>query len=235
MNINLYKSLSQALNWLVPHQCFGCQRTLKGAPPFCDACYTELPFQSRACQHCGQALGANSNECGRCIIRPPFYDRCFCPFEYQTPIKELICALKYNDKAEYAKMTGQLLASEIKRNQEPLPDLIIPVPTHISRLRSRGYNQAQLIACAAGQALSIPVANQRLIKTQSTPPQAQQTLKDRKKALNGCFAIKGFFVAQNVAIVDDVVTTGSTVNEIAKILKKNGVDYVQVWGVAHTL
>jgi ComF family protein len=235
MNFNLYRPLSQALNWFAPHKCFGCKKTISQAAAFCNACYQELPFQSRTCTQCGQTIGADSDHCGQCIIAPPYYDECFCPFEYQTPIKDLICALKYNDRAEYAKIVGRLLASEVKQNQTSLPDVIIPVPIHISRLRSRGFNQAKLIADEVGKELNIKVLNSTLTKTRATLPQAQQSLINRKKALRNCFALQKKLSAQNVAIIDDVVTTGSTVNEIAKILKKNGVDYIQVWGLAHTL
>ena len=235
MDFNLYRALSQAINWLAPHKCFGCKKTINKASAFCDACYLELPFQSRTCAQCGQILAAETDYCGRCINNPPFYDECFCPFEYQTPIKDLICALKYNDKAEYAKMIGRLLASEVKQNQTSLPDAIIPVPIHISRLRSRGFNQSKLIADQVGKELNIKVLNNVITKTKATPAQAQQSLINRKKALRNCFAMQKKLCAQNVAIIDDVVTTGSTVNEIAKILKKNGVDYIQVWGLAHTL
>lgn len=235
MNFNLYRPLSQAINWLAPHKCFGCKTIIKEASAFCEVCYQELPFQSRTCAHCGQIFAADTDYCGRCINAPPFYDECFCPFEYQTPIKDLICALKYNDKAEYAKMIGRLLASEVKQHQISIPEAIIPVPIHISRLRSRGFNQAKLIADEVGRELNIKVFNNVITKTKATLPQAQQSLINRKKALHNCFAIQKKLSAQNVAIIDDVVTTGSTVNEIAKILKKNGVDYIQVWGLAHTL
>ena len=235
MDFNLYSHLSQALNWLAPNKCYGCLKILSRPPPFCDACYIELPFQSNTCQQCGQAYAANRDYCGRCIITPPAYDRCFCPFEYQTPIKDLICGFKYREKVEHANMIGQLLAREIKNKEEPMPDIIVPVPIHIAKLRSRGFNQAKLIATIVGRKLNVPVTHKIIIKTRSTPPQAKQSLANRKKALSGCFAVQQPFSAKNVAIVDDVVTTGSTVNEISKVLKKNGANYVQVWGVAHTL
>lgn len=235
MDFNLYRHLSQAINWLAPYKCFGCNTPLSNTNTFCDACYLELPFQSNACIQCGQALAVNHEQCGHCMIKPPFYDQCFCPFEYQTPIKELICALKYNDKAEYAKTIGQLLSREVTQNEEALPDIIIPVPTHISKLRSRGFNQSALIAQQVSKELNIPLINDFVVKIKATPPQAKQSLINRQKSLNDCFKIKKNHSAQSVAIIDDVVTTGSTVNEISKVLKKNGVDYIQVWGVAHTL
>lgn len=236
MDFNLYRLSSQAFNWLAPHKCFGCQTIIETPKPFCEACYIELPFQHNTCRQCGQAFAAKTDYCGRCINESPHYDSCFCPFEYQTPISDLICALKYNDKPELAKKIGLILAQEITQQHEgALPEVILPVPIHTSRLRSRGFNQAKLIADTVGKELDIPVINNAIMKQKATPPQAQQSLSARKNALNNCFGMIQEIGAQHLAIIDDVVTTGSTVNEIAKILKKNGVDYIQVWGVAHTL
>lgn len=235
MNFNLYRLSSQVINWLAPHKCFGCEAIIETPKPFCEACYIELPFQHNACGQCGQAFARKTDYCGRCISEPPYYDSCLCPFEYQTPISDLICALKYNDKPELAKKIGLMLADEIIQSESPLPEAILPVPIHTSRLRSRGFNQAKLIAVTVGNELGIPVINNAVIKRKATPPQAQQSLSIRKNALNNCFEVKHKINAQHLAIIDDVVTTGSTVNEIAKTLKKNGVDYIQVWAVAHTL
>jgi ComF family protein len=122
----------------------------------------------------------------------------------------------------------------VESNFEP-PDALIAVPMHISRLRERGYNHSTLIAQHLSKTLKIPLLRHTLIKSKATTAQAKQSLQQRKKNLIGSFKVKKIIHAKNVAIVDDVVTTGSTADEIAKILKKNGVDYVQVWGIAHTL
>jgi ComF family protein len=125
---------------------------------------------------------------------------------------------------------GELIESNFER-----PDALIAVPMHISRLRERGYNHSALIAQHLSKTLKIPLLTGNIGKSRATPPQARQDLKQRKKNLAGSFKIKKNIYAKNVAIIDDVVTTGSTAEEIAKILKINGVDYVQVWGIAHTL
>lgn len=127
-----------------------------------------------------------------------------------------------------------LLKHEVDNHQLERPDLLIPVPMHIRKLRERGFNQSLEITKCLSKLLSIPYSNQIIIKHRATPPQAQQTLSFRQKNLKGCFKYHQKTGAKHIAIVDDVITSGATVTEITKILKRNGVDYVQAWGVAHT-
>lgn len=236
MDFTLYNQFSNALNWLFPKQCMGCERTLTDLDyPCCEGCYVTLPFQTNSCNRCGQAFSGLSDHCGRCIASPPPYDQCFCPFTYQSPISEQIIALKYQDKPELARDLSALLAREIIQSGNPLPELILPVPLHLKRLRHRGYNQASLLAKHLGKQLDIPVDKTLLRKTVASKNQAELSLKARRKNLSGCFSLTKTPNIGSVAIIDDVVTTGSTVSEIAKILKKKGVDYIYVWGVAHTL
>ena len=112
---------------------------------------------------------------------------------------------------------------------------MIPVALHKNRLRQRGFNQSALLARQLGKLLNIPVDTKPLIKNRKTKPQAQLSLNQRGQNLRNSFSLTQGIGAQNVAIVDDVVTTGATASEIAKILKRNGVDYIQIWGIAHTV
>lgn len=228
-------SLIGALNWLVPKRCFACAVEIAAnSHPCCDACYATLPFQSECCQRCGQVFSANQDCCGRCLSAPPPFDACFCAFRYESPIKEQIQRFKYSEKPELADTLAKLLQAEIASNQLELPDLLIPVPIHIGRLRERGYNQAWLITQHLGRLIDIPYSNTIVEKHKSTPAQATLSLAARKKNNRGSFRLKSPTSARSIAIIDDVFTTGSTAAEIANILKTNGVDYVQIWGVAHT-
>jgi len=236
MNFTLYNYARQAVNWLLPKRCLQCQSILgdhEGS--VCKPCYLDLPFQYRYCSRCGQNYSAKTDYCGHCLISQPTFDHCFCPFKYQSSIKDLICKLKYRQRPELAKAAASLLMGELIESSFERPDALIAVPMHISRLRERGYNHSTLIAQHLSKTLKIPLLTGSIGKSKATPPQAQQSLKQRKKNLAGSFSIKKNIYAKNVAIIDDVVTTGSTAEEIAKILKINGVDYVQVWGIAHTL
>jgi len=240
MNITLYNLTSQAINWLLPRQCLNCKTSLyKEETVVCTKCYEQLPFQQNNCQVCGQCYAANSDHCGRCIAKPPSFDQCFFPFEYKSNIKELICQIKYRERPELAKLAAQLLAKEIQQyiidHSTVLPNALIAVPMHPKRLRERGYNHSQLIAKHLSKELNIPLLNNALIKSKHTKTQASQSLKQRKKNLQGSFKVKKILMPECLAIIDDVLTTGSTAEEIAKILKKNGVNYIWVWGIAHTL
>ena len=235
MDFTLNNLLNTSLNWLFPQNCLNCQTTQAlGNHPYCESCYLKLPFQNHSCVQCGQRLGAQSDYCGRCIINPPHFDACFCPFKYQDSIKSHIQDLKYHEKPEIAEPLIRLFVQELKASGITLPELLIPVPLHISRLRERGYNQSQRLTQHLSQQLNIPYNTDTITKHKKTPAQALLSFKERKKNINNCFQLTSSINAKSVAIIDDVITTGTTVNEIAKILKKNGVDYIQVWGIAHT-
>lgn len=244
MDFTLYNQLSKAwqligdgLNWIAPASCIQCNTPLTShrVHPCCDICYPSLPFQANACAQCAEPYAGFTDVCGRCLTAPPSYNACFCPFEYAKPISDMIIRFKYHETPELAGSLAKLLVHEIKQIDLPQPELLLPVPMHIKRLRQRGYNQSSLLAAQIGKMLDIPVSYSSLCKAKVTDPQAQQTLKQRKNNVLGSFTLQKKISAKSIAIVDDVVTTGSTAAEIAKILKKNGVDYVQVWGIARTL
>lgn len=223
-------------NWLIPHRCIQCANALPmDSHPCCEQCYAGLPFQHHCCQRCGQVFTAEQDYCGRCLVSPPPFDGCFCPFRYKPPISEQIQRFKYSQRPELAHTLSKLLFTEIRANQLEIPELLIPAPMHISRLRERGYNQALLLTKHLSALLNIPYSNKIIEKHRATPAQAGLSLKHRKKNLRGSFRLRSSIAAKNVVIVDDVFTTGSTATEITKILKRNGVDYIRIWGLAHTV
>ncbi len=236
MNFTPYNHVSQALSWLLPQHCLQCKLAIKpNLGPVCTHCYVELPFQSNNCRQCGQRYSSSHEYCGRCLNSPPSFDRCFCPFEYKSGIKELICNIKYREKPSLAKAAAQLLAKEIVEQGIELPQAVTPVPMHVKHLRSRGYNHSNLIARHLSRILDITYIENIATKTKATSTQAGLSLKKRKTNLKNSFKVIRNIDFKHIAIIDDVMTTGATAEEIAKILKKNGVDYIQVWGIAHTL
>ncbi|GHA06082.1 hypothetical protein GCM10008090_14650 [Arenicella chitinivorans] len=148
---------------------------------------------------------------------------------------ELIRKLKYQGNPYIARDIAAMLATELREANIDLPEMLIPVPLHRQRLFQRGYNQSALLAKQLGKQFGIAVDYRSLTKHKSTANQAELSLKARQSNLKNAFKIARPIIASHVAIIDDVITTGSTAREIAKILKRNGVDYIQVWGVAHTL
>jgi len=162
----------------------------------------------------------------------------FCALRYEHPIDDLIQRLKYQGVLANARVLGVLLAQAVEEREAALPRLLIPVPLHISRLRERGFNQAVALARYAGRMLEIPMALQAVRRVRNTPSQTALDMAERHRNMRGAFAINGaralrrLLDAGHVAIVDDVVTTGSTVNELRAVLLAAGVRRVDVWAVA---
>ena len=157
---------------------------------------------------------------------------------YEHPVDELVRQLKYQGVIAYARVLGVLLAQAAGTRQGPLPRVLIPVPLHGTRWRERGFNQAAAIARHAGQLLGIPVARHAVRRVRDTPSQTALDVVARRRNVNGAFAVaagrqqRRLVAAEHVAIVDDVITTGSTVNEVRAVLRGAGVRQVEVWAVA---
>jgi ComF family protein len=143
-------------------------------------------------------------------------------------MRHLIAGLKFSADYKNARLLGRLLAEELTQTPQ-LPDCLIPVPLHKARYRQRGFNQSIEIARAVGNALHIPVDVNSCIRHRDTPHQTQLTAKQRRTNMKNAFSIIKQITAQHIAIVDDVMTTGSTVHELAVVLKKAGVARVDVW------
>ncbi|WP_369406459.1 ComF family protein [Candidatus Thiosymbion oneisti] len=141
---------------------------------------------------------------------------------------------KFRARLNLARLLGQCLASTLGECGAELPDLIVPVPLHAKRLRERGYNQALELARTIGRELSIPVDIQSCVRVSATPPQAGLARKERQRNVRGAFRVLHPPGVERVAILDDVVTTGSTVTELTRVLLRAGVERVDVWAVART-
>jgi len=220
--------------WLLPTFCLLCHtKTLGDA--LCSPCFEELPWQVHNCVRCGLSL-SETQICGECAKNPPPYDHTVCLFDYQTPIAQLILSLKFAGKLAYAKLLGELMTARIAQHYqtENIPELIIPVPLHVQRLKERGYNQALEIARPIAKQLKMALDVTSCVRVLPTLPQAMSQLDTRKQNMKDAFEVKQVLQAKHVAIIDDVVTTGSTVAELASVLKKAGVARVDVWCCART-
>ncbi len=127
------------------------------------------------------------------------------------------------------------MARQIRAIGSKLPELIIPVPLHNERLRQRGFNQALELARVLSRQLDIPIDQKSCIRCRPTDTQSRLEKSERSKNMRGAFTIRGAIKSNHIALVDDVVTTGSTVSEITKLLKQHGVKRVDIWAVARTL
>ncbi len=157
---------------------------------------------------------------------------------YEHPVDEMIRRLKYHGDLAKARVLGVLLAQTVREQGMPLPRLLVPVPLHAARLRERGFNQAAALARYAARLLEVSFAPHAMHRLRDTPSQTALDVAQRRANVRGAFAVRGtralgrLLEAGHVAVVDDVITTGSTVNEVRAVLLAAGVRRVDVWAVA---
>jgi len=166
--------------------------------------------------------------CGRCLGKKPAFDRTYAPFIHQGAIRHLITTLKFNAQYQNARLLGLMLAEHLRQVAE-IPDCIVAVPLHKSRYRQRGFNQAIEIAAILSKQLLVPLDLTSCERYRDTPHQTRLSAKKRRKNIKNAFKLNHPLAAKHIAIVDDVMTTGSTVHELAALLKKSGVRKVDVW------
>ena len=198
----------------------------------CPPCYRSLPYNKVACPRCALAIEARAPLlCGACQKKPPAYDAAYALLQYREPVRHLVQSLKFGARYPIARLLGTLLAEQLKM-REDLPSAIIPVPLHAHRYRERGFNQAFEIAETVSGILNIQLDAQSCRRVHPTVAQARLPAKERQKNLRKAFSVKTPLPYRHIAILDDVVTTGTTVNELAKTLKKAGAENIEVWAVA---
>lgn len=220
---------------LLAPACVLCGIEASGAR-LCPDCLTLLEHSGLACARCAEPLPAATPLCGKCLKRPPAFDAAWAGFIYRAPFDHLVQRLKFNDALAVGRALAPIWCAALhERLRAPGvvgPQALIPVPLHRSRLRQRGYNQALELARDLGDALDIPVLPQALLRTRPTAPMPGLDLITRRRNIRGAFGLGGDALPRHVALIDDVMTSGSTLNEAAKTLKRAGVERVEVWVLA---
>ncbi|MEL7448391.1 MAG: ComF family protein [Pseudomonadota bacterium] len=226
---------------LLPPQCVLCGGA--GSAPgvdLCAGCRLDLPRNVPACQRCAEPLGTmlvRSPWCGHCIARPPPWDAAFCAFRYGFPVDHLLTGLKFRRQLAHGRVLGLCLLEELvpwlaRRGREPLPQALVPVPLHWRREWHRGFNQACEIARPLAAALRLPLRRDVVKRVAATSEQSGLRGAARRQNVSEAFAAKRGHGLSHVAIVDDVVTTGSTVEALTRELRASGVARVEVWSCA---
>ncbi len=199
----------------------------------CAACDAELPRLTAAhCPICALPAPAGS-VCGKCLKQPPPFDHTVAAFSYTFPVDKLVQALKFSERLMLANYLGDALAQRISAH----PDYIVALPLHPARLRERGFNQSLLLARQISRRLGIPLLPDACERVRNTPPQSGLPWKERDKNMRRAFICKPDVNVRgkHVAIVDDVMTTGASIGELARALKQAGASEVSAWVVARTL
>ena len=218
---------------LLPVDCMYCGGKATDQLPFCNLCRENLPHNYSPCSCCAEPLSDNQfqGKCGKCLKQTPEFDWVLSPYLYQPPISRLISRFKYHADLGAGYILGKLLADYLQSHLTQRPECMIPVPLHSSRLRKRGFNQSLELCRILAKQLAIPVSHTFCIRQRKTDSQSGLNEKQRNKNIRGAFSTAATLPYKHVAIVDDVMTTGNTTNELAKVLRKAGAETIQVWSV----
>lgn len=200
----------------------------------CALCAEHLPQLPTA--HCPVCLWPvpTSEICGTCLTKPPAFTRSIAAVRYAFPVDALIHAFKYRGNLAIAPILANLLMPQLETTIT-LPDVMIPMPLHPIRLRERGFNQALEISRYLSKQLHIALLPDSCNRIKHTPPQTGLPWKDRQKNIRKAFDCKIDLSGKHIAIVDDVMTTGATLNELAKILRRQGAAEISNWIIARTI
>jgi ComF family protein len=213
-----------------------CGRPGGGEFDLCSDCVANLPRNDVACVVCAEPLSAGGLEhvCGECLRDPPPFASSFVPYRYAYPLDHLVRGLKFRNDLACGRVLGELFSRRLLARDEPLPEAIVPVPLAPRRYRERGYNQASELALTIQRCTGVTVETRVVIRQRETAEQAGLDRKARRRNVRGAFAATASLRARSVAILDDVVTTGSTVRELASVLQQAGAEQVAVWAIART-
>jgi ComF family protein len=211
----------------LPTRCYLCGDKTRSSAQLCAFCFGLLPTLKSACRVCAQPLTQGVDICGACLSAPPAFKRTIAAFHYDWPINHFVTGLKYQHKLYSARLIGNLLADRLCGEKKP--DMIIPVPLHVNRLKQRGFNQSLEIARFVAKRLLIPLETTRCVRVKNTQPQTTLTQKQRQLNVRNAFSVGPFLPGERVVILDDVITTGSTVRALAKAIYRAGCSDISVW------
>ena len=215
---------------LLAQDCLLCQ-SASGDRLLCEACERELPACATACARCALP-GPHVAECGACLGAAPHFDASRAAFTYAFPIDALVQALKYGGQLALA---GWFAHELLKRMGQPSGvDLIVPLPLHPTRMAERGFNQAAEIAKALARESGIAMDAHIAKRLRNTAAQTGLPWRERAANMRGAFGCERELSGLSIAVIDDVMTTGATLNEFARTLKQSGAARVENWVVART-
>ena len=232
-----------AVDLFFPPRCLLCRKSLSAAGEtyFCSTCREEFSYISGPlCAQCGIPFVSQAGVdhlCSRCISSAPLFDQARAVGEYDGSLRTAIHRFKYDSRSLLAEPLGHLLADRGRQLLKGAPyDVVLPVPLHPHRLRQRGFNQSLVLARQVGQQWGIAVEAEGLKRIRWTDSQTMLPVKERLHNVRGAFAYNGRGVENKaVLLIDDVYTSGSTVDECARVMKRNGAKRVDVLTVARTI
>ena len=223
--------IRKVLSWaLLPAHCLLCDQPGMGNIDLCEACWRELPKNLLVCPRCALPLAAPAPACGLCLKSKPLFTSTVAPMQYLAPLSTLVPRFKFHQDLA----AGRLLAELFCRNTCDIdrPDVLVPVPLHSTRLRKRGFDQALELAKMIAKQKALPLRSDLLIRTRNTAAQSYLDGSQRRHNLKNAFFTSKQTMPGHVALIDDVMTTGATVQECTKALLKAGAKRVDIWVIA---
>lgn len=236
---------------LLPGHCKLCKSDSMRNLDLCALCESDLPDIGHHCNICSEPFPSPQPNtpvslltCGNCLNSAshftPHFSHAHIPYLYKAPVDRLLISFKFKGDLVAGKVLGELLSQHIEQRIKHglvIPEVLIPVPLHWRRRFGRGFNQAHELTISLSKRLNIPVNNKLVLRKTHTPAQHNLNREQRLRNLRGAFSVSRYACAEQIegksfAIVDDVLTTGSTANAIAKLLIDNGAVQVMVWAVA---
>ena len=216
------------LTLMLPHYCIACERRTWRPLDLCEACETALPWIVAPCIQCGLPDGT-TDICASCHVRPPDFCSTIAALRYEGEPQRWVQKLKYGQGFRAGAVLGTLLAANVKRRMTVRPDVIVPIPLAAVRLLRRGHNQAYALAKRCKRSLGIPLRPTLLTRRKNTQPQTGLGRRGRARNVAGAFHAESAVAGLHVALVDDVMTTGATLNAAARACRKSGAARVDVW------
>ena len=234
----MFDQVDRWLSRIAPRRCLLCDQA-SGRRCLCAGCLADLPWLGRSCRRCAAPLPSDVSEglCARCDLALGGIVRYRAALAYEYPVDHLIGAAKFRRRPELARALGEATARALRgqTGQQNRPDCLVPMPLHPLRLARRGFNQADEIAFALARELRIPLRADLCRRRRHTPPQTSLGGAARRRAMSGAFAAHPSLAGLSVAIVDDVVTTGSTCSALAVAMRRAGATQVEAWSAARVL
>lgn len=231
--MRLESVFSRVGRWLLPPVCLICGQHARDGLDCCSGCEADLPVIDSQCRSCGLSMPASTHSCGRCTRRPPAFDQTWSGFEYAGPVERLVHRFKFHHDLAAGRVLAGLSARRLAALGVYRPQALVPVPLHWRRYLWRGFNQSRMLAEDLSSLLGdIPVAP-LLSRPVATP--AQSGLPAASRGANVRNAFRAHLPGcrpRHVALVDDVMTTGMTLDACARALRKTGIERVDVWVVA---
>lgn len=229
---NKFISITQSLR--LPSICVLCNQFHHNSLAVCDECIALIPVLGPSCTNCAYPLfNSDYPVCGYCIKNPPHFDSTTIIYRFEEPLRSLLHRFKYRNELYLGPFLGQLILNAWQQNPTK-PQCLLPVPMYPKKIKARGFNQTMILTRFLAKRLAIPYDFSHCKKIKNTPSQAQLDGKERINNMREAFKVKKLPYT-HVALIDDLLTTGSTANELAANLKNSGVEKVELWSCARTI